>query len=237
MPVNMSAARALCTKPELALVLDSTAGRLAKLPADRLRKNIELARRLRDKYGGLASRQRREGRGKQEARGARPSQGGERTQRKQELFADVLARFEKQFASVEQGRPAPRPAVRRRTEKATRRASKRAQKVSGAAAKKTAAATPSAKSGKKAAGRAVTSKVANQQPKATRKSRKASVIAGDTTVSTLARLASLTTAMQGHSEKTRGVRARKKQQRANLTKIQGHVSSRGRRSQARRDSR
>ena len=75
MTVSTRTAKALCTKAELELVRESSARHVTNFTARQLNSRIARSRKLRDKYRALASRQQREARGKQGAKGKRPSQG------------------------------------------------------------------------------------------------------------------------------------------------------------------
>jgi hypothetical protein len=101
MAISLSSARRLCTAPELELVESSRASHLKQLTPARIRQKITRARRLRDKYRDLAKRQRLEARGKSAPRRSRPAQGQENTQRKAQLFQEVLERFEAGLPRVE----------------------------------------------------------------------------------------------------------------------------------------
>jgi hypothetical protein len=94
MTISLNNARRLCTKPEFELVEASKIVNMKQLTPARLQQKVGRARRLRDKYRDLAKRQRLEARGKQAPRKSRPSQGHENTDRKAQLFQEVLERFE-----------------------------------------------------------------------------------------------------------------------------------------------
>src|SRR5690606_36367487 len=88
--INVSKARELCTAAELRLVEASAPKSLAKLDEAELKKNVERARKLRDKWRDQATRQRRE---VQQAQAARTTDKTARSQEKTQLFAEVLTRF------------------------------------------------------------------------------------------------------------------------------------------------
>jgi hypothetical protein len=53
-----------------------------------------------DKFRQLARRQEREARGKGKPRGAKPARSSQRTRKKEQLFAEVLARYQKRLADL-----------------------------------------------------------------------------------------------------------------------------------------
>jgi hypothetical protein len=103
MTISLNNARRLCTKPEFELVEASKIVNMKQLTPARLQQKVGRARRLRDKYRDLAKRQRLEARGKQAPRKSRPSQGHENTERKAQLFQEVLERFETGLARAAAG--------------------------------------------------------------------------------------------------------------------------------------
>lgn len=260
MPVSMLQARQLCSAEELALVLDATAAALARLSVKELRARITRARRLRDKFGGLAAQQRRETRGKAGPRGMRRSQGNERTQLKQRLFDETLARFEQQLTSMERGAPAVAPRVarkqartRKKADKADRRAARRtsgrtvnaidkaSSRVTSAPAAAPAQSADEAPAvpakGDAAGGKAAAQAPGDSSaPPPKKKNKQPAWLAGGTAGRLAAELAARSAALKDKSESTRGVRVQKTRNRRNLPKILAHVSSRGRKNQAKRDS-
>lgn len=92
MPITARDARRLSTAGEWTLIEHSQPGRIKALSAARLRMKIARARKLRDKYVDLVKRQHRAARATR--RGGPGESRNVRTQRKAELFAQVLARFE-----------------------------------------------------------------------------------------------------------------------------------------------
>jgi hypothetical protein len=111
MAISRTSAERLCSGPELELVEASYPASVKQLTPGRLRQKVQRARRLRDKYRDLSRRQRLETRGKRDARASRPSQGHANTDRKAELFQEVLDRFETQLGRAEPGAAAGRPAA------------------------------------------------------------------------------------------------------------------------------
>jgi len=100
MPILIHLARDLCTKREFELYFASRPREITQLTPARLRSKIARARRLRDKYRGLAKTQKRIARGKQ---APRPSRAGqvERMRKKATLFGEVMARFQERLKKVE----------------------------------------------------------------------------------------------------------------------------------------
>lgn len=66
-------AKQLCNKSELELYTASLSRSVKTLSEKELRASIQRSRKTRDKFRSLAERQLREARGKQEAKGKRPS--------------------------------------------------------------------------------------------------------------------------------------------------------------------
>lgn len=146
MAYNLQTARSLCTAPELELVRASFATG-ADVPARaRLKPQLLRARALRDKYRDLWRRQRLANRERTGSKlGARPGSNA-RTKEKAQLFAETLARFERQWASA----PGTAAAKAKGKAKAARRAApplNRAARRHGLAA----AVVPKVKRGKRAA--------------------------------------------------------------------------------------
>lgn len=113
MAFTLNQARVLLNAGELALFQDSRRDAIAALTTKQLDARITRARALRDKYRDLYQRQTVSTR--QGAAGQRRQFGGEndRTQRKAEMLADVLQRFELRLGKLQDAQPAkpvrPRP--------------------------------------------------------------------------------------------------------------------------------
>jgi hypothetical protein len=100
MAYNLQTARSLCTAPELELVRASFATGADVPPRARLKPQLIRARALRDKYRDLWRRQRLANRDRTGTKlGARPGSNA-RTKEKAQLFAETLARLERQWASA-----------------------------------------------------------------------------------------------------------------------------------------
>lgn len=142
MAYNLQTARSLCTAPELELVRASFATGADVPPRARLKLQILRARALRDKYRDLWRRQRLANRDRTGSKlGARTGSNA-RTKEKAQLFAETLARFERQWASAA-GTPAAKAKGKAKAAPPLNRAARR----HGLAA----AQAPKAKRGKRAA--------------------------------------------------------------------------------------
>lgn len=223
MAISLRQARPYLTSNEAELVHWSTSKRVEGLPPARLRQKLDRARKLRDKYRGLAERQRREARRKQDPRGQRPAEGNKATAMKQQLFSETAERFEKALEAA--GAP-----LKQRPKKTERKAAKKVSKKTGTGTE----TAPKKVTGKKVGGKKVSKKkVASKAtpPKTPRKK----LAAKKVVAKALARKkATRRTALSEATERKRKQTAMLKGGRV---RFQGHVSSRGRRNQAKRDSR
>lgn len=207
MTISKPAARKLATQVEWTLLESSYAPLLKEITLGRLKQKVTRARKLQDKYRDLSRQQRGEARGKRQARSTRAAAGNDNTVNKQLMFSEALERFEAQLGRLEA-----------KAAKETARAEKAKAKRAPAATRKTAkkaAKKPAKKSAKKSARQASTNAKRNS----------ASKVAGKKA------------AMKRVSKLARGVRKQSKLDRTGAIAHQGHVGSRGRRNQARRDSR
>ena len=148
MPIPIHQARDLCTKREFELYFASRPREITRLTAARLRSKIALARRLRDKYRGLAKTQKRIARGKQAPRPARTGTG-DRMRRKAKLFAEVMARFQQRLREVEDAARGAEIAAARKKLAAKRKKKASARKRPGVKAAKPAPATRKAEAAAK----------------------------------------------------------------------------------------
>lgn len=154
MAVSMALARKLCTAQEWTLVEASRGPALKALSPAKLKAKVSRARTLRDKYRGLAKRQAGEARGKRKARGARPAQSNQNTERKAQLFAEALERFQAQLEAAERAAAkAARAKAAGATAKAVKAKAKAAKAKSGVAraARREAVATLSGRARSSAA--------------------------------------------------------------------------------------
>jgi hypothetical protein len=211
MALSSRAAKQLCTKSELELFSESLAKNVRKLDAKALRSRVGRARKLRDKYRHKADRQDREARGKQAPRRSRPSQGSAQTRKKEQLFAEVLDRFEKQLTALASPQASPKTGATR------------PRRTAAAAAKRSAPGKTAAKTSQRGHRRpAVTKK------KATRKTRSKSAVVPEDALdprSSAAITRARTTARQARTKAAGRVRVDK------------HLAAQNRRRQARRDAR
>jgi hypothetical protein len=213
MSVKTSEARQLCTKSELGLYLASLPRAVKKLKAAALRSKITRSRRLRDKYRQLADRQTRESRGKQAARGKRPASGNQRTRRKEQMFAEVLERFQTRLAL------AGKPLTPAKKKTAIKKTPKKKVVVRKTTKKKTAKKTTTAKKKEAKPVRKQTIATVASAPRSTAKRSK--------------------TKAQSAGSRVEVETAAKRSRLAGsgTQRIQRHIAAEGRRRQARRDSR
>lgn len=258
MTITLRQARPLCTKSELELVQWSTPKRITELDTTRLRQKLARARKLRDKFRDLGDSQKRQIRGK-EARASKggPAQDNRNTRLKQQLFEETVERFEKALAKVEAGgsgaskkttkKKVSKKAAKKVTKKAGKKKVSKKSSGSGASESVTAKKKVTKKAGKKAA-----KKTARASKKKVMK--RASSLLGSEAPSPMVTLT---------PDKKRAIKkalASKETRRTNTSVIavsedlrpklkaqeldqtgavhhHGHVSSRTRRNQAKRDSR
>ena len=233
MAYTLKDAKTLCSKPEFELVALAHKPGLTGLGAPKLRQKITRARKLRDKFRDESARQTREARGKSDPRGTKPAQGNDRTVMKAEIFADVLGRFESAFEGA-RTKPAPpvapvAPVAKKTSKKVAKKTSKKTAKMTAikAAAGTAGPAKPAArktakKSAKKAAKRAakkVAKKKAGSGPPTRSLTKEQASAAGPA----------------GLSKPRSVIRAGLKS--ANAGRQKGHVVSRSRAAQAKRDAR
>lgn len=171
MAYTLTQARTLLSANELALFDASRAQPIKALTPARLRGKVTRARALRDKYRDLYRRQTVSTRAAPAGRRSAVGGDNERTQRKAELFAEVLARFEERLQRLEadaakaQAKAKPAPPIplkaavakalktktakaavpRQPAQKATRSAKAPAAKRPASTAKKTTSATAAAR--------------------------------------------------------------------------------------------
>ncbi len=107
MALNSITAKQLCTKSEFQLFTESLQKNITSLDEKSVKTRISRSRKLRDKYRQTANRQDREARGKQPPRRRNPSQGSVATRKKEQLFSESLARFEKRLEKLSSDREKP----------------------------------------------------------------------------------------------------------------------------------
>lgn len=208
MTISKPTARKLATQAEWTLLEASYAPMLKEITPGRLKQKITRARKLQDKFRDLSRQQRGEARGKRRAKSTRPAAGNENTVNKELMFSEALERFQLQLTKLE-AKAAKESARKAKTQ--TKRASAATKKTSGKTARKAA----------KKAARKATKKAAKKVAKKTAPSTKSSKA----------------TSLRAVSKQARFARKEAKIDRSGAIAHQGHVGSRGRRSQARRDSR
>jgi hypothetical protein len=168
--IRRDVARRLCTAREYELVEASFPENVRRLAPSRLRQKLERARKLRDKNRDLLKRQRLEVRGKRDSRRARPAQGTANTEKKAELFQEVMDRFEAELKPVASGGRA-NPQKRKSPAKkppAKKSAAKKSPAKKSAAKKSTAKKSAA----KKSAAKFVTAKSSAKPSQTTRRQRK-----------------------------------------------------------------
>ncbi len=216
MSVHHATARKLATEAEWTLLQASRAKEITALTPARLTQKIARTRKLRDKYRDLAKQQRGEARGKRNAKSTRAAQGNDNTVVKQQMFDEALERFEEQLAKV--------TTKTKTTTKATTKPKPKAK----ASAKTQAVATKKA-STKKAATKKAVAKPRRNAAASSPPAASGAHIWGPEALANA-------TAKQAQSEESRGTRKAQKLNHQSAEAHQGHVGSRGRRNQARRDS-
>lgn len=145
--LNLREAQQLCTAQEFALVRAAQPREIGQWSGAQLRKKIERARDLRDKWKDQSKAKKREA---QQAKGRREVDAATRSRAKAALFADVLKAFQARAAEVRESESATEP--KRKTSKKSA-----AKKAASATVKKT---TPAKKS---AAKKPVTKKTASKK--------------------------------------------------------------------------
>jgi hypothetical protein len=244
----------LLNASERTLVDAASASSIKELTAARLRGKVERARALKDKYTSLARERARSARGKAKTRGGGPRTDDQTMETKAEVFGVVLERFEKQQARLDKAsaRSTAKPAARQSAAKP-------------APAKKQAAASKPAASRKPARRPAPTAEQrqaeARDMPKDTLKAKARALVAKvrkrvarqegtpattDAPVPDGPAVAAQPGAASTPEGEAEGMRTRSTNAKANrvkhtldkshITRLHGHVSGRGQRAQARRDS-
>lgn len=182
--MNLSRARQLCSAAELRVVEASSKRVIGSLSAADVKKKVEQARKLRDKWRDLAVQQRRE---VQQAQGGRGTDKAARSHEKATLFNEILDRYEQRQAKIASGTVkagAKNKVVRDKTSKRTRSQEHRATRaeVRGKLNEKLEEMNPSVATGKpakkktskkKAAAAKPTKKVAKKTSKKTSKKKAA----------------------------------------------------------------
>lgn len=140
MPYTRNAAKKLLNVSELEMFDVSRRG-LGTLGKSQVRAKVKHTRRLRDKYRDLYRRQRRSTRGRT---GSKPGPRGKanlRTKEKEELFGEMLVRFQKRLDQIETAERQSEPAAAKSAH------SKRKKKTKRLVKKRAMAAGPKARTG------------------------------------------------------------------------------------------
>lgn len=260
MAISAARARQICTKAELDLVLQSTTKHIGNLDAKQLKSAIRRSRTLRDKWRDLTHSQTRD------TKATDPDKLGDanaRSAEKATLFDEALARFEKRLSKVDdaaaKASPArkPAPKVNHRADRAAVRETLNVKTetlnaaTGGATAKATPAkkkaATKSADNGSLASTKKAVPKKKAAAKKATpakpagRKAKPVSA-SGLAAAKIAAGQPPATSEKLTGAEEKRNLKAKTKAKatavaRSGAPRIQGHVSSQGRRNQAKRNAR
>jgi len=143
MRLTSPAIQRLLTASERTVVDSASASAIKDMTAARLRSKVARARRLKDKYDGLARTRARAGRGKTASRGSAKTDA-ETMRKKAEVFGEVLRRFEKQLDTLERrARKQADPAARKaRVRKAVAKVRRRVAEQEGHPAPEAIAETP-----------------------------------------------------------------------------------------------
>jgi hypothetical protein len=220
MRIDLRKARALCTKAEFELVAASGGKGFKGLGEARLKSKIGRARALRDKYRDLHRRQRLAAR----QPGAKPARAdaNARTAGKAELFEQVLARYVERHAQL---RTASGPAKSGRAAQAKRPAGSAAagKAATGQSKAKRAGVKPAAAGKASASTAGPAGKKPARSPKAP----------APTLAAKLPPPPSRGFISEKAAQSARNVRLKS----MNARNVQAHVGARGRRNQAKRDSR
>jgi len=259
--ISVAQARQICTQAELDLVLKSTTRQIGSLDAKQLRAAIRRSRTLRDKWRDLKHEQRR---GTKIDNPEKLESANLRSKQKAELFDEALTRFEKRLSKLEP-QPGKESTGTKRVTKPKRSAEHRQSRaeVRGKLAEKTEmlnAPEPAAKTKKKSATKAAPAakaKPAAKKASATRKPPKRKTppkrdapppvnpVAPTEGLAAAAMAAgrppvggdSLSSADKKRNLKATTAAKARRVSRSGATRIQGHVSSQGRRNQAKRGNR
>ncbi|MDP1569496.1 MAG: hypothetical protein Q8L86_05785 [Vicinamibacterales bacterium] len=212
MSITTREARQLTTVAEWPVVQSSLPAAIREFSPARLKAKAARARKLWTKYADLVRSQSRAAKGK---RPAVPHELNARTKRKAELFAEVFARYEARLSALAAKAATPAKTARPRTTSGTKKAVKAAKtsktsKTSKAAKAVKAAEAAEARTAAEVAANAEAAQqgMASMLPPSKVKASRGPVVAKGDLV-----------------------------RRSGQVRMQAHVSSRGRRSQGRRDSR
>lgn len=260
--VPQAKVKALCTTAEAELVKASRRPEIGQHDARALKKYVTQARKLRDKWRGQATKQRRD---TQQRHNARVADGEKRSEQKAEIFDATLAAFEKQLEKVSTtGGSASKAAPKKKVTKAKRSAGHRAERAvkrgsleavreemnaAGKPAKKkvakkaTAAKATASPAPKKKAAKKKTAKKGAYAAAAKKAVKKKLDKAADLSAGDMSTQGAQSKGLVGPIVAKKQIRAETaikqgRVDRSGLTsRTKGHVSARGRRAQGKRDSR
>lgn len=171
MTFTRAQAESLLNQAETGLYNDSRINSLRRLQLKEIDKRIERTRKARDRARDLLKKQKLASRAKSGSKRGAGGKDNERSQRKAELLADILKRFEDQRKTAKQEEKAMGDSTKKSARKATKKtATKTAKKAASKSPKKAtkkAASTSSKKATKKAS-----RKVGKQAAKKTAAKRK-----------------------------------------------------------------
>jgi histone H1/5 len=239
--ITSSEAKQLCAKGEYELFAISRPRTIKILTVKDLKSRIQRSRKARDKYAKLTGEQQRQARGKQAPKGTRPSQGSQRTSRKQQLFAETLARYEARLSELEQ-QEADSPAEKSASNQVKKTKKKAVRKQPAELAKKSKVtkntkATKQTKSVKKAVTKGTKKKAVTGSKKAAAKqapTRKKKPVS----VSSQAKAPKKDKAKKKAVAMTKsGAALRQSAQLSSQMRTRKHTSAQSKRKQSRRDSR
>ena len=241
--ITSSEAKQLCAKGEYELFALSRPRTIKTLTVKDLKSRIQRSRKARDKFAKMTGEQQRQARGKQAPKGTRPSKGSQRTSRKQQLFAETLARYEARLSVLEQQEadaPAQEKSASNQVKKKTKKKAvkKRPAKVAKKSkVTKNTKAAKQTKSAKKAVAKGTKKKAVTGTKKAaakkapTRKKKPASV-------SSQATVPKKDKAKKNAVANTKsGTALRQRAQLSSQMRTRKHLSAQSKRKQSRRDSR
>ncbi|MBZ4398434.1 hypothetical protein OWM54_23450 [Myxococcus sp. MISCRS1] len=207
----------LLTENEAQLVLASAPRNLMELSRRELRGRIQRARRLMDKYDGLATRQRREALGRRTPTRSKRAEGNANTRRKATYFRQALMRFEKRLAMLDR-----QEAMMAKRARVTRKATgaRRTTRAAGGSTRRTRTATRTTGGARRTRTGTATRAVGGRKPV-----RRMSA-AGRTATGSVREM---------KAQRRKG--GARKQQGFSSMRRASHVQGRNRRTQARKDSR
>ncbi|WP_141327038.1 hypothetical protein [Myxococcus sp. AB025B] len=222
----------LLTENEAQLVLASAPHNLMELSRRELRGRIQRARRLMDKYDGLATRQRREALGRRTPTRSKRAEGNANTRRKATYFRQALMRFEKRLAMLDR-----QEAMMAKRARVTRKATgaRRTTRAAGGSTRRTRTATRTPSGVRRT--RAGTATRAPGGMRATSTGATTRAVGGRKPVRRMSAAGRTATGSVREMKAQRRKGGARKQQGFGSMRRASHVRGRNRRTQARKDSR